>query len=842
MYCYYKILAITKMNANQSDSDTNSDDDLELNTQSDPNLNTNNTNNTGNKDKKKKNKKKKNKAKNDDKTNSQSKPQSAMAKLILERKKLQEEEEARIKAIEEENKRIEEEEEKKRLDEIKKKEEEKERKKKAKQDKIIEKKKAGTYLTKSEKERTKKNQLKLEQLKKLGIMKDDGRIIYVQEKQPVQYVSENANDEDNNENLTDSDDSDEDEDDNDSTQTDERNNSNTKTEYNFKCPILTIFGHVDTGKTSLLDNLRMTSIQNREIGGITQKISATLLTLETLLKRTSYVNVTNHHDYKIPGLLLIDTPGHEVFGNLRENGARLADIAIVIVDITHGLEPQTIESIELLKKSNTPFVIGLNKIDRLYGFEVKDDDECKSIVKILELQDANVSSEFDTKYSRIRTQLMELGLNNELGWKNTSEIDTLSVFPISATRGYGIADMLDWIIKYSQQTLTNQITWNSDNFDCVLMEVSNVEGHGYAIDCMLKNGILRKDSIIKVQTNSIATPTILTKIKNILTITANKDSSYLTKYTSDDMVKGSCWIKICAEGLEKAIPNTIITLETQEEFDNYLSGHTTKAQCEENVNLIQLDKIGIGLFAETHGSLEALEKLIRSSNEYANPSPIPISQVNVGTITKKDLVRLALVNKDNLSYQENLSVLGFEVKIDDDAVKYAKDNKINIFQDQTIYRLFTQFKDYANKMYMERKENARKLAVFPCILKIIESNVFNKKNPLVMGVEIIEGVLHNGTPLSTYSNGSEPIYIGKVVGIQINKKDVEVGRVGNQVCIKIDNDVNPTITYGRQFTHTDLLYSKLTRNSVDVLKEYFKKDLSNDDVKLLMKLKKIIGF
>ena len=183
--------------------------------------------------------------------------------------------------------------------------------------------------------------------------------------------------------------------------------------------------------------------------------------------------------------------------------------------------------------------------------------------------------------------------------------------------------------------------------------------------------------------------------------------------------------------------------------------------------------------------------------------------------------------------------MAFEVKIDEDAEKFAKANKINIFKDATIYRLFNQYKDFQLKVYNERKEKARIETVFPCVLKIIESNIFNKKNPLVIGVDVLEGNLHIGTPLIILPSRT---YIGKVVSIQSNRKDVQIGKQGQSICVKIDNESNPNIMYGRHFTFTDILYSNLTRKSVDILKEYFKKDLSKDDVGLLVKLKNQIGF
>ena len=801
--------------------DLESDSEDEINT----NTNTNTDNNAiGTQVKKDKKKKKKNKSKNADKVqpqeqNKSSKPQSAMAKIIFERQRLQAEEEARIKALEdEEERKIKEEEE--RLAEIKRKEEEeRQRKLKIKHDKIDAKKLAGTYKTKTEKERERKNQEKLEQMKKLGIITEDGRVVMNQDllgkkisnQKDIQSCDKLENDSDSD------------------------SETELQSESKYKCPIFTILGHVDVGKTSLLDNLRQTTVQVHEVGGITQQIGATLLTKDTIIKRTSQHNIKNSQ-YKIPGLLLVDTPGHEVFGNLRKKGVMLADIAIVIVDIVHGLEPQTIESIRLLTESNTPFIFALNKLDRLYGFNKE--ISYLPIKEIILSQDFNTQSEFETRFKQIQTQIMELGLNCELAWNNNSPVDTISIIPISAITSHGIPDLLDYIINYSQTVLKDKITWKS-KLDCIVMEVSNVEGFGFVIDTIIKNGKLSKGDIIKVSTS---TGIILTQIKNLLSVPVNKDSKSTSNLIQHDTIKGSMGIKIYAHGLEKAIPGTQIELGSKEEYNNFINTTKVSEKIDEE-NKIHLDLSGIAIYTGTYGSLEALVQFIRADGEL--PVPVKISQANIGNVMKKDLVKLLLANgtestnaSNNFS-PVNMCVLAFEVNIDPDAKTYAKENKITIFEDQTIYRLYTQYKEYFNKIYAEIKENSRANTVFPCVIKIIESNVFNKKNPLVLGVEVIEGTLHLGTPLIILPSKT---YIGKVVGIQVNKQDVKIGKQGQSVCVKIDNESNPNIMYGRQFTHTDLLYSNLTRKSVDILKEYFKKELSKDDIGLLVRLKKQIGF
>lgn len=765
-------------------------------------------NNNDNNDNKNKNKKKKKNNKGKNKSNSESsKPPSAMAKLILARKQEQDEEEARIKALQyEEERKIKEEEEL--LEKLKKQEEElREQKRKFKQNKLQAQKDAGTYKTKSEKQKIRKNQERLEQLKQMGFIKN-GKISvsYVQNKN---NIAENMH---------------------------INNKPNDKPNIELRCPLFTIVGHVDTGKTTLLDNLRKTNVQSNEVGGITQQIGATLLTKESVLTRTK--NLSNSNNILIPGLLLVDTPGHEIFKNLRVIGSQLADIAIVIVDIVHGLEQQTIESIQILTDSNIPFIFAFNKIDRLYGWNKElDSITTGSIDKIIYSQDINVNSEFNIRLEQIKTQIMSHGLNSELFWNNNSPKDTINIVPISAVTGQGVPDLLNCVINHSQTELLSQIKWKP-NLECIIMEITNIDGYGYTIDCIIKNGELKKNHFIKIQMNNENNENndnfIITKIKNILTIPKNKDSKSTIKYSNNNEIKGACQIKIVSLNLKNSCVGSFITHSNKEEFDKYeynqvMTINTTN-------NLIQTDSKGISVFTSSQGSLESLVEFIRQDNEL---EIIPqISHAGIGNVIKKDILKLFLTNSEDIT-PENLCVLLFQVDIDDEATQYAKNNKITILKDETIYRLFSKYKTLCSNVYLEKKEKMRLETSFPCILKIIESNVFNKKNPFIMGVEIQEGSLHLGTPLIVISNNVKTI-IGRVVGIQVNKKDIGIAKQGQSVCIKIESESN--ITYGRHFSHRDLLYPNLTRKSVDILKQYFKKDLSNDDIHLLIKLKQLINF
>ncbi|KAF5853438.1 hypothetical protein GGP41_002029 [Bipolaris sorokiniana] len=241
---------------------------------------------------------------------------------------------------------------------------------------------------------------------------------------------------------------------------------------NLRSPICCILGHVDTGKTKLLDKIRQTNVQEGEAGGITQQIGATYFPVEALQKKTAVVNKNNEFVFNVPGLLVIDTPGHESFTNLRSRGSSLCNIAILVIDIMHGLEPQTIESMKLLRDKRTPFIVALNKIDRLFGWKKIDNNGFEDSFS---LQKQSVQSEFEERWNFVRTQLQEQGFNSELFFKNKNMSKYVSVCPTSAHTGEGIPDMIKLIVKLTQERLTNNLMYLSE-VECTVLEVKVIEG------------------------------------------------------------------------------------------------------------------------------------------------------------------------------------------------------------------------------------------------------------------------------------------------------------------------------------------------------------------------------
>ncbi|CAJ2629875.1 unnamed protein product [Trifolium pratense] len=592
-------------------------------------------------------------------------------------------------------------------------------------------------------------------------------------------------------------------------------------EGNLRSPICCIMGHVDTGKTKLLDCIRGTNVQEGEAGGITQQIGATYFPAENIRERTKELKADA--TLKVPGLLVIDTPGHESFNNLRSRGSGLCDIAILVVDIMHGLEPQTIESLNLLKMRNTEFIIALNKVDRLYGWKV-----CRNapIRKAMLQQSKDVQNEFNMRLTQIVTQFKEQGLNTELYYKNKEMGETFSIVPTSALSGEGIPDMLLLLVQWTQKTMTEKLTY-SEEVQCTVLEVKVIEGHGTTIDVVLVNGILHEGDQIVVA--GMQGP-IVTTIRALLTPHPMKELRVKGSYIHHKEIKAAMGIKITAQGLEHAIAGASLYVVKPDDDLEYI-----KKSALEDVEsvLSRIDRSGEGVCvqASTLGSLEALLEFLKTPEVN-----IPVSAINIGPVHKKDVMKASVMLEKKREYS---TILAFDVKVTPEARELADELGVKIFIADIIYHLFDQFKAYMDNIKEEKKKESADEAVFPCVLKILPNCVFNKKDPIVLGVDILEGILKIGTPICIPSQ--EFIDIGRIASIENNHKPVDYAKKGQKVAIKIvgSNSEEQQKMFGRHFEIDDELVSHISRRSIDILKTNYRDDLSMDEWKLVVKLKSL---
>ncbi|KAA3463407.1 eukaryotic translation initiation factor 5B-like [Gossypium australe] len=593
-----------------------------------------------------------------------------------------------------------------------------------------------------------------------------------------------------------------------------KSDASPKQSEDLRSPICCIMGHVDTGKTKLLDCIRGTNVQEGEAGGITQQIGATYFPAANIRERTKELKADA--TLKVPGLLVIDTPGHESFTNLRSRGSGLCDIAILVVDIMHGLEPQTIESLNLLKMRKTEFIIALNKVDRLYDWKARRNSP---IGMTLKKQTKDVLSEFNRRVTYVITQFKEQGLNTELYYKNKEMGETFSIVPTSAVTGEGIPDLLLLLVQWTQKTMVEKLTF-SDEVQCTVLEVKVIEGLGTTIDVVLVNGVLHEG-------DQIVGP-IVTTIRALLTPHPMKEIRVKGAYMQHKEIKAAQGIKIAAQGLEHAIAGTSIYVVGP---DDDLEDIKEAAKEDMQSVMSRIDKSGEGVYvqASTLGSLEALLEFLKTPEVN-----IPVSGIGLGPVHKKDVMKASVMLEKKNEYA---TILAFDVKVTPEARELADELGVRIFIADIIYHLFDQFKAYIDGLKEERKREAADEAVFPCVLKILPNCIFNKKDPIVLGVDILEGILRVGTPICIPQR--EFIDIGRIASIENNHKPVDSAKKGQKVAIKIvgSNTEEQQKMYGRHFELEDELVSHISRRSIDILKANYRDDLTLDEWRLVQRLK-----
>lgn len=609
----------------------------------------------------------------------------------------------------------------------------------------------------------------------------------------------------------------------------EKANLEARTRDDLRCPIVVIMGHVDTGKTKLLDKIRKTNVQEGEAGGITQQIGATYFEKSTLLTQTAKLNETEKFDLTLPGMLVIDTPGHESFTNLRSRGSSLCDVAILVVDLMHGLEQQTIESLHMLKNRGTPFVVALNKVDRCYAWKTCKDTPIRDALK--EQSDGTLN-EFRSRASDAKLQLQEQGVNSNIYWEmggdDWENSDFVPLVPTSAVTGEGVQDILMLLCQIAQRKLWSQLMWCA-NLQATVLEVKAIDGLGMTVDVLVVNGYLREGD--RAVFCTLDGP-IVAEIRGLLTPPPSREMRIKSEYIHHKEIKGALGVKVIGNGLEKVMAGTSVLVvgpdDEVEDIKAEVMSDLTKLQ-----DKLSTDKKGVMVQASTLGALEALLQFLREETK----PPIPVSAIGIGTIHKRDVTKISIMNEKGCP--EYATILAFDVPVEREAREQAEEVNVRIFTADIIYHLFDQFTRFMEQLTEKRREDAAAIAVFPSIIKILPQHVFNQKDPIIVGVEVVEGILKVGTPLCVPALGG--LTVGTVTSIESNGREQETAKKGSSVAIKIVNESNPTITYGRQFDASHSLYSQLSRASIDALKLHFKEKLETEDWRLVVKLKKVFN-
>lgn len=571
-------------------------------------------------------------------------------------------------------------------------------------------------------------------------------------------------------------------------------------------PVVTVLGHVDSGKTSLLDKIRGTAVQAREVGGITQHIGASFFPIETIRQICGALFSKLSTDVKIPGLLVIDTPGHEVFANLRMRGGSAADIAILVVDVTKGFEAQTHESVEILKSRKVPFVVALNKVDMVPGWRKSDST---FITESIKQQQSSVTDDLDQRLYSVVGTLSRLGFNSEAFYRVKDFTKEVAIVPVSAKTGEGVPELLAVLVGLTQQFMQQKLQVSGDSVKGIVLEVKEEVGLGPTANVILLEGKIKQgDNIVFAKRDDV----VVTKVKVLLLpkpLDEMRDPR--DKFVQVEEVSAAAGVKIASADLDGVLAGSpVYVANTKEDVANLKS----LIESEIRSIVISTDKVGVVVKCDALGSLEAVTEMLKKNN-------IPIRIADIGPITRRDVVEaIAVKEKDRYLGV----VLGFNVKVLEDAEVESNDRTIKIFNEQIIYNLVKTYIDWST-FEKEREESTLfSSLITPCKFVFLKGLVFRRNNPAIFGVEIKVGRLKQKSVVMN-EEGKE---IGTIHQIQDKNRNIEEAKTDMQAAVSMNE---PTV--GRQVNEGDILYTVPPNEDVKLLLNRFKYRLNEDELKAL---------
>jgi translation initiation factor 5B len=580
---------------------------------------------------------------------------------------------------------------------------------------------------------------------------------------------------------------------------------------NLRQPILVVLGHVDSGKTSLLDTIRGTGVQSREAGGITQHIGASFFPIDTIKTLTGYLyEKLAKSESPIPGLLVIDTPGHEVFANLRSRGGSAADIAILVADVNKGFEPQTYESMEILKKRRVPFVVALNKIDMIPGWR---HSKSQFVTDQVKAQDQSTTSMLDEKIYNIVGSLSRLGYNSEGFWRVKDFTKEVAIVPVSAAKNIGVPELLAVVVGLSQQFMSKRLERKEGPGRGIVLEVKEEIGLGPSANLVLIEGVLKVGDIILVAKRDKA---VTTKVKALLLpkpLDEMRDPRDKFKPVSE--VTSAAGIKVTSPDLEGVLAGSpLYVLDDKDQEPGLRSIVEDEIR---NAIVTDTNTNGIILRCDTIGSLEAIRDMLKKAN-------VPIQKADIGHITRRDILAAAAVKEKNRYLGV---VLGFNTKILEEAKREAQERTIPIFSENIIYNLVRSYTEWVE--YQKEHEDSILFNEIPpiCKFQFMKGFVFRRNYPAVFGAEVQIGKLRQKVNVLN----EEGKKIGTIHQIQENGKPIEEAGKGEQVAVSIKE-----ISIGRQVNEGDIFYTDLGSKEAKLLLERFYYRLAQEEKDILNRI------
>ena len=568
----------------------------------------------------------------------------------------------------------------------------------------------------------------------------------------------------------------------------------------LRTPIVAVLGHVDHGKTSLLDTIRGSAVSEGEAGAITQHIGATDIPLDTISGMAG--ELIDPTDFDLPGLLFIDTPGHHSFSTLRARGGALADIAVLVVDVNDGFQPQTEEAIDILRRTGTPFVVAANKVDTTPGWNPQDD---QPIQVSLEAQSERAESMLNENLYEIIGQLSDAGFSADLYWRVQDFQKNIGVVPLSAITGEGVPDLLTVLMGLSQRFMKEEMA--IDVFGAgegTVLEVKDERGFGATIDTVVYDGVVRNGDRIVVGGQD---EPIVTEIRALLQPRPLEEIRTEKQFEKVGEVGAAAGVKIAAPDLDRAMagaPVRVVRDRPEAEVVEEVKAELAEIE-------VETAEDGVVVKADTLGSLEAMANALREAE-------VPILRAEVGDIAPRDIAVAETANQD-----EHKAILGFNVDLLKNAETELENADVKLFTNDVIYQLIEDYETFVEERQRAQQETVLDKVVRPARFRILPDHTFRQNDPAVVGVEVISGTLQNNRNVGTFE-GNEFDRVGGLSGIQKQGDDVDEARAGERVSIAIDG---PTV--GRGIEEGDTLWTEVPEKHAKILEQELKEEITADE-------------
>jgi translation initiation factor 5B len=570
----------------------------------------------------------------------------------------------------------------------------------------------------------------------------------------------------------------------------------------IRTPIVCVMGHVDHGKTSLLDRIRGSSVVSSEAGAITQHIGATIVPIDAIRTMSGTMGKV---PINIPGLLFIDTPGHHAFTTLRARGGALADMAILVVDINQGFQPQTIEALQILRNCKTPFVIAATKIDRIHGWRV---NENESFISSFNKQNERVKGDVENKTYEIVGKLSELEFSADRFDRVADFQRNLAIVPLSAHTGEGIPDLLLIMIGLAQRYMSDELKLLVEGPGAgTVLEVKEERGLGTTLDVILYDGTLAVGDEIAVATQG---DVVVTKVRSLLKPRPMQEILTEDRFDRVKAVAAAAGIKVTAPNLEGVIAGSpfFVIRGNRDEVTEKIKREMTEIH-------VNLAEEGIVIKADTIGALEALCKELESKD-------IGVMRAEVGPVSRLDLIETETIK--NPAFRVLLS---FNTPLLPDAAEIIKNplyTQVKVFEGRVIYQLIDQYVEWRDEQKRLMEKQRFEHVVMPAKIRLLPDCVFRQSNPAVVGVRVLGGKLRSDINLIKLDGKK----VGHLKTMQLRQESIREADEGLEVAISIEG-----ATVGRQVSVGDDLFVDIPERHVKVLEKEMLKTLNTSTQEVL---------